>query len=164
MQSAQVAGILKYGQILAVDFIDVIQPHHQILIRLCIRFNKPYDPLFIYSQVKAQLPKGPQFADSDLVLLNHSCNPNLIVNTEKGLVYSSKDIYPGEELNYFYPSTEWDMCRPFACKCGSPQCLKYIRGALWTPLNYLLSTFLNKHIVELIQKSIAEACIFENYI
>lgn len=109
-------------------------------------------------------PDQHHLPDSDLILLNHSCNPNLIVNTEKGLVYALKDIYPGEELNYFYPSTEWDMSRPFACCCGSPQCLGYVRGALWTPLNFLLGQFINRHIVQLIQKNLAEACVFENFI
>ncbi|HHY36530.1 MAG TPA: SET domain-containing protein [Firmicutes bacterium] len=109
-------------------------------------------------------PEQHHLPDSDLVLLNHSCNPNLIVNTEKGLVYALQDIYPGEELTYFYPSTEWDLARPFACRCGSPRCLKYIRGALWTPLNYLLGHFINRHIAELIQKKIAVASTFENFL
>ncbi|UCZ52611.1 SET domain-containing protein-lysine N-methyltransferase [Bacillus shivajii] len=92
-------------------------------------------------------------AESFLVLLNHSCDPNLIVNTEKGLVYTEKDIYPGEELNYFYPTTEWDMARHFVCHCNSAKCIKHVKGAWWLPLNVLSSYHLNKHIVDLIIKN-----------
>jgi hypothetical protein len=35
----------------------------------------------------------------------------------------------GEELTFFYPSTEWDMDQGFSCFCGSKACLGYISGA-----------------------------------
>lgn len=39
------------------------------------------------------------------------------------------DISSGQELTFFYPSTEWSMASPFLCGCGSPCCLKSIAGA-----------------------------------
>jgi hypothetical protein len=57
-----------------------------------------------------------------------------------------RDIEPGEELTFFYPSTEWDMSTPFQCLCGSSQCLKRITGARYLPLNVLGRYFINQHI------------------
>lgn len=94
---------------------------------------------------------------SDLAFLNHSCNPNLIVDTKNGIVYAQKNILPGEELNFFYPSTEWDMARPFLCNCGNPGCIQYVRGAYWTPLHVLSGRFLNEHIIDLIMAEINQA-------
>lgn len=30
-----------------------------------------------------------------------------------------RDIQPGDELSFFYPSTEWEMAQGFECKCGA---------------------------------------------
>ncbi|KAF8757682.1 SET (Su(var)3-9, Enhancer-of-zeste, Trithorax) domain [Rhizoctonia solani] len=40
-----------------------------------------------------------------------------------------RDIQPGDELSFFYPSTEWDMDQGFQCRCQAQNCLGYIRGA-----------------------------------
>jgi len=40
-----------------------------------------------------------------------------------------KEIQPGDELVFFYPSTEWEMDQPFDCFCGTRQCLHRIQGA-----------------------------------
>ncbi|HUR65129.1 MAG TPA: hypothetical protein VMZ03_02160, partial [Chitinophagaceae bacterium] len=42
-----------------------------------------------------------------------------------------KDLQPGDELVFFYPSTEWKMTQSFNCYCGSPKCLGKIRGAAY---------------------------------
>jgi SET domain-containing protein len=60
--------------------------------------------------------------DTLLVYLNHSCRPNIIVDTAQRKVFALCDVQPGEELTFFYPSTEWTT-RPFKCLCGSPRCL-----------------------------------------
>lgn len=30
-----------------------------------------------------------------------------------------RDIKEGDVLEFFYPSTEWDMAQPFECSCGA---------------------------------------------
>jgi hypothetical protein len=40
-----------------------------------------------------------------------------------------QDIVAGDELTFFYPSTEWAMAQPFQCFCGANSCLHEIRGA-----------------------------------
>lgn len=64
-----------------------------------------------------------------LQYINHSCNPNVFFNTATFKLTALKRIEPGDELTFFYPSTEWDMAQPFACTCGATQCLQHISGA-----------------------------------
>lgn len=40
-----------------------------------------------------------------------------------------EDVRLGDELTFFYPSTEWKMVQPFACFCKSEDCLGRIDGA-----------------------------------
>ena len=83
-----------------------------------------------------------------LAALNHSCAPNVILDTENLLVYACKDIEKGEELSFFYPATEWEMDAPFICLCGASSCIHVVAGARFLPLSTLENHFLNKHIRE----------------
>ena len=47
--------------------------------------------------------------NSDLVFMNHSCEPSTRMDVDKRAVVAAKDLVPGDELTFFYPSTEWDM-------------------------------------------------------
>jgi hypothetical protein len=81
-----------------------------------------------------------------LAHLNHSCDPNILIDLSRMELRAIRDIEPGEELTFFYPSTEWDMITPFQCLCGSSQCLKRIAGARYLSLNVLNRYFINQHI------------------
>lgn len=72
-----------------------------------------------------------------LQFVNHSCSPNVFFNTTGMEFLALRDILPGEELVFFYPSTEWSMKQPFRCHCGSPACLGEIRGAAHLPKKLL---------------------------
>jgi hypothetical protein len=61
--------------------------------------------------------------------LNHSCRPNCQIDTVSMRVVAGRDIAAGEELAFFYPATEWDMDRPFRCRCGAPECVGVVAGA-----------------------------------
>lgn len=84
-----------------------------------------------------------------LSALNHSCDPNVILDTEKLLMVARRDIEKGEELSFFYPSTEWEMDAPFICLCGSSNCIHVVAGARFLPLSTLETHYLNKHIREM---------------
>jgi len=84
-----------------------------------------------------------------LAALNHSCDPNVILETEKLLMYACKDIEKGDELSFFYPSTEWEMDAPFICLCGASNCIHVVAGARFLPLSVLEHHYLNKHIREM---------------
>lgn len=89
-----------------------------------------------------------------LAYLNHSCMPSVIVDTRHLVCFAARDIALDEELNYFYPSTEWDMDRPFVCLCGAPNCLRLVFGARYLSLDVLSRHFINEHI-----RDMALACL-----
>jgi hypothetical protein len=84
-----------------------------------------------------------------LAYLNHSCQPNTIVDTTAMTVSAIRDIAAGEELTFFYPSTEWEMDRPFICLCGAPQCVRLVAGAKYLSIDTLARYFINRHIRDL---------------
>jgi len=69
------------------------------------------------------------FEPSYLELINHSCDPNVFFDTDAMEMICIRSIKPDDEICFFYPSTEWQMDRPFECNCGSDKCLKVIEGA-----------------------------------
>jgi len=84
-----------------------------------------------------------------LAALNHSCDPNVILDTEHLRMYACRDIERGEELSFFYPSTEWEMDAPFICLCGASNCIHVVAGARFLPLSTLENHYLNGHIREM---------------
>jgi hypothetical protein len=77
-----------------------------------------------------------------LQYINHSCVPNVFFDTERMELICIRDIHPGDEITFFYPSTEWEMAQPFLCQCGNPECLQIIQGAAFLPENLM-----NRHRV-----------------
>ena len=71
--------------------------------------------------------------NSDLLYANHSCTPSLVFDTGRmeARVVADRPLRVGDELTFFYPSTEWEMDRPFRCRCGAGEgtCLGWIDGA-----------------------------------
>ena len=84
-----------------------------------------------------------------LSALNHSCDPNVILDTENLLMVARRDIAKAEELSFFYPSTEWEMDAPFICLCGAANCIHVVAGARFLPLSTLENHYLNRHIREM---------------
>ena len=82
--------------------------------------------------------------------INHSCNPNVFFDTDAMQLVALRSINKGDELFFFYPSTEWEMAQPFTCHCGSPDCLTEIKGALFIKKNilekYRLSRFIQQQL------------------
>ncbi|MDD2922956.1 MAG: SET domain-containing protein-lysine N-methyltransferase, partial [Anaerolineales bacterium] len=70
-----------------------------------------------------QIAKDKHTHVGKLAALNHSCDPNVILDTERMLMIALRDIQKGEELSFFYPSTEWEMSTPFICLCGAANCI-----------------------------------------
>jgi hypothetical protein len=82
--------------------------------------------------------------------LNHSCDPNVFIDLREGAVVTLREIAQGEELTFFYPSTEWNMEAPFPCECGAAECLQEIRGASELPARVLARYRLSPVIMGLI--------------
>lgn len=81
-----------------------------------------------------------------LTFMNHSCAPNVFIDTIDMTVTAIRDIAAGEELSFFYPSTEWHMAEPFDCHCGAALCIRRVAGADSLPDNILSRYLVNQHI------------------
>lgn len=84
-----------------------------------------------------------------LRLMSHSCAPNLTFDLPNRRLLVIRDIAPGEQFSFFYPSTEWDMSEPFACWCGAPECVGNVRGAKHIDRDVLSRYHLAPHIKRL---------------
>ena len=91
-----------------------------------------------------------------IAYLNHSCQPNTLIDVARLDVIAVRDVAAGEELNFFYPSTEWEMDRPFICLCGAPQCVRLVAGAKYLSIDTLSRYFINAHIREMIFATLAQ--------
>lgn len=81
-----------------------------------------------------------------LSFVNHACAPNVRFDPDLWHLVAERDIAPGDELTFFYPSTEWTMATPFDCRCGADSCLGRIDGASRIPRERLGSRWLARHI------------------
>lgn len=87
-----------------------------------------------------------------LELINHSCDPNVFFDAQRWQLVALRPIAPGDELCFFYPSTEWEMASPFECACGTDRCLGRITGASRLPREVLASHRLALHIQRLLAR------------
>lgn len=90
-----------------------------------------------------------------LQYINHSCDPNVFFDTTAMQLVALREIQPGDELLFFYPSTEWDMAQPFECFCHAAQCLHRIQGAAHMSNEDLMRYRLTQFIQEKIQNRAA---------
>lgn len=81
--------------------------------------------LTVQTGVDIHITLQPEF----LQYINHSCDPNVFFDTASMELICLKPLQPGDELTFFYPSTEWEMSQPFVCNCQSSSCLQLINGA-----------------------------------
>ena len=59
--------------------------------------------------------------------MNHHCQPTVDIHNRA--VRARRTIQVGEAITFDYNTTELDMAEPFACHCGSPECVGTVRGA-----------------------------------
>jgi len=105
-------------------------------------FDKP-------NRFTVQMDRNLHIEVGKLSALNHSCDPNVILDMDKMEVVACRDIKAGDELSFFYPSTEWEMAAPFICLCGAPNCIHVVAGARFLPLSTLEHHYLSRHIREI---------------
>lgn len=70
----------------------------------------------------------PAVPSSFFRFLNHSCKPSACFNMSERTLIALRNIDPGEEVNFNYNTTEYEMACPFSCRCGSGGCLGAIKG------------------------------------
>jgi SET domain len=105
-----------------------------------------------YLTVQVDVGKHITLQPEFLQYINHSCSPNVFFDTTRMELVALKEIQQGEEMTFFYPSTEWEMIQPFHCYCGSPNCIGQIRGAAFLPKNvrrnYRLTDFIQQQLAK----------------
>lgn len=108
-----------------------------------------------YSSVQA-CEKHDIELNSDLVYTNHSCDPNVVFDMEnlEVRIVETRSLKCGEDVTFFYPSTEWDMQQPFDCQCESKRCLGIVRGAKYLDEAKLKEYWLNPYIERLLAKRV----------
>jgi len=111
-------------------------------------------PFAEQSYLTVQVGPGQHVQLDVLSHLNHSCDPNTVIDTTARTVVAARDIAPGEILNFFYPSTEWEMDRPFICQCGAPDCIRIVAGARHLSVEALSRVAVNLHILRAINTTL----------
>lgn len=71
--------------------------------------------------------------------------------TSLTILVGAAGIKAGDELSFFYPSTEWNMAQGFDCFCGTPTCRGRIDGAGNMKPEQLEGVFLNSYIREMLE-------------
>ncbi|BEI85384.1 hypothetical protein CcaverHIS002_0507850 [Cutaneotrichosporon cavernicola] len=122
--------------------------------RLALLDNKSLAPVKAYSSV--QFGNGPDDhleLNSDILFMNHSCDPSAEMYLYPGapgrweVVAGPRGLSAGQDITFFYPSTEWDMAQGFDCSCGAKTCLGHVYGAAHLTLEELEARGLvNEHI------------------
>lgn len=84
-----------------------------------------------YLTVQVDVGKHITLQPEFLQYINHSCDPNVFFDTTLMQLVALRELNPGDEMTFFYPSTEWKMTQSFNCYCGSSNCLGDIRGAFY---------------------------------
>lgn len=95
---------------------------------------------------------------SFLQYVNHSCSPNAFFDTNAMKFVAVRKIYKGDELTFFYPSTEWKMAQAFRCHCGNSNCLTTIQGAAFLPDEVLQCYQLADYILRKLAQRKQEEC------
>jgi len=101
------------------------------------------------NQFTVQIGVDQHVEVKELASMNHACDPSVILDTTRLLVFAARSLQPDDELTFFYPSTEWEMSSPFICLCGAANCIHVVAGARFLPLSTLEGHFLNYHIRQL---------------
>lgn len=64
----------------------------------------------------------------------------------------AEGLREGDELTFFYPSTEWHMAQPFECLCKTEECVGWVRGARDMDPQVLGKYWMNGHIEGLLRE------------
>lgn len=104
-----------------------------------------------YLTVQIEVGKHITLQPDFLQYINHSCSPNAFFDTTHFALVCVKEIKEGDEISFFYPSAEWQMEQPFACRCQSNNCHKYIQGAAFISpevlKQYQLTAFISQQLI-----------------
>lgn len=149
MKIEQVTSFLELQELASSGYKSLLAsrnlPPNFILSKFEIAETKPLPTRFTLQKGENQ---HIEFRPIYLRYLNHSCHPNVFVDTVNRQLITLRNINKGEEIAFFYPSTEWEMEEPFDCLCGNSNCLKKIRGAAYLSFEDLKKYKVSDFVVE----------------
>lgn len=107
------------------------------------------EPTYLTVQVgnDRHITLQPEF----LQYINHSCAPSVFFDTTLMQLVCLTPLNEGDEMTFFYPSTEWAMIQPFTCYCSAEGCLGSIQGAYYITDEVLAKYRLTDFIQEKVQ-------------
>jgi len=105
-----------------------------------------------------QLGPNSHLKNELLDYVDHSCNPNTILEIDTLRLIALRDIHTGEPITFFYPGTEVELAQAFRCSCGSAACLGEIAGAFYLTTDQMrhaldsgyCSSFIRAHLERLL--------------
>ncbi|KAJ5493480.1 hypothetical protein N7539_002226 [Penicillium diatomitis] len=147
------------GQLSTVSRVNAPRGSHLCYVRTQISV-----PESTWSSFQTSKSSHAEF-NSALVYMNHSCAPTVELEVfapdsrgeyPNGVsgelrVVQDRDLRVGDELTWFYPSTEFISPRPFECLCGAGKelCIGTQRGSNFLSEEVLSRYFINNHVREL---------------
>lgn len=157
-------GTSSHSDVSLADSLAVVDDRSIYGARLVVKrlFKRGELILPLLGELTAQSHKTIQIGMSAhlrgtlIAFINHSCSPTGIADVKALRLVANRDISAGEEITFFYPSTEWQMVRPFKCLCGTAKCIGYIAGAKYLSSDILGRYFINPHVRDLTAKALAE--------
>ena len=78
-----------------------------------------------------QLDENRHLRNEFLNFIDHSCSPNALLDTERLALVAIRDISVGSPITFFYPGSEVELSQPFACQCGSKDCMGHVNGGFY---------------------------------
>lgn len=78
-----------------------------------------------------QLGENRHLRNEFLNFVDHSCEPNALLDVDRLALVALRPIPAGEPVTFFYPGSEVELSQSFVCQCGSDNCLKDIRGGFY---------------------------------
>jgi hypothetical protein len=125
---------------------------------ICEFYAASIQPEASYLTVQIDDDKHITLLPDFLQYTNHSCDPNAFFDTTTMEFLCIKEIQPGDELTFFYPSTEWEMAQPFDCYCGAAECMGVITGAA----NMSMETLSKYRLTDFIRRKLASSLAHQN--
>lgn len=112
-----------------------------------------------YLTVQVDVGKHITLQPEFLQYINHSCDPNVFFDTTLMQLVALRELKSGDEMTFFYPSTEWKMTQSFNCYCGSSNCLGDIRGASYlsddVTKQYRFTDFIHQQLAKRAARKVA---------
>jgi hypothetical protein len=122
-------------------YLDPIKQHHLFISTRNIQKGEVICAFAARETLSAPNRFTVQIGENQHILLsplhlqyiNHSCSPNAFFDTDAFQLIALRPMEEGDEITFFYPSTEWTMEESFTCKCGELNCIGTISGAVHIP-------------------------------